>query len=383
MRALVLVAVFLVLAAIWAQGPIRSYWLTHVPVSELETYVVEHPGESDAALQLARRKLAVGAPADAERVLRPLTEQDPANEDAWLLRSQSEFEQGKLAPAYASLKVVLQFSQSAEAYWRLGLLLERRGDEQEAEAAFQKAVELDPKHSGPRVKLARSALAHRHYAPALEHLQGVLKREPRNAEVLELLSLTHRNLGDLNEAAEHARAAVAAAPERPNAWRALGQALQDQATESAMIEAEKAYREALDREPSSDLHHLLGKIYFSRGEYQRAADELQRAVDLHPLNRLPYPNLIQAYHRLGQKRRAEEALREYEKLNEMDLSTAPLEYSAYAMPQNTAVRIKLARLYLRYSRPDLARTQVEQVLKLNPGHAEARRLKARLTSHTE
>jgi hypothetical protein len=62
----------------------------------------------------------------------------------------------------------------------------------------------------------------------------------------------------------------------------------------------------------------------------------------------------------------------------MDLSTAPLEYQVWAMPENTAVRMKLARLYLRYKRPDLALTQVERVLEINPSHTEARGLRERL-----
>jgi hypothetical protein len=64
----------------------------------------------------------------------------------------------------------------------------------------------------------------------------------------------------------------------------------------------------------------------------------------------------------------------------MDLETAPLEYSVWAMPDNTALRVRLARLYMRYRRPDLALTQVERVLELNPNHAEARRLRQQLSS---
>jgi hypothetical protein len=36
--------------------------------------------------------------------------------------------------------------------------------------------------------------------------------------------------------------------------------------------------------------------------------------------------------------------------------------------------MRLARLYRRYRRPDLALAQVERVLALNPNHSEARQL---------
>lgn len=373
---MLLVSVFALLALLWARNPVRRYWLEHLPLPQLATYAANHAEEADAALCLARRQLAAGSPDQAEPVLAGLTARDPGNGEAWLLRSRAEFEQGKVGPAYASVKVAMQFLRpSADAHWRLGLLLERRGDEREAESAFRRAVEIDPNHPGARMELARESLARRHYAPALEHLKGVLRREPRNSRALALLSTAYRNLGDLKQAEQHARAAVQAAPNEAGAWQALAEALHDQATEAATREAERAYRRALELEPgSSELHHQLGRIYFSRRDYAKAADELQRAIDLHPLNRLPYPTLIQSYLRLGQKARAANTLQHYEKVNEMDLSTAPLEYSVDAMPENTAVRVKLARLYLRYGRPDLASAQIDQVLALNPNHPEALRL---------
>ena len=376
----VLLLLVVVALGIRAWGPARDYWLTHLPLEQLATHVGEQPGDAEAAMHLARRYLALSRPADAEQALARLLEQDPGNAEAWLLRSRAEYEGRKLSRAFASLQVAMPLLQdNPEAHWRLGLIQERRGEEQQAEAAFRRAVELDPRHAGAHLELARSALAHRHYDPALKHLQAVVRQEPKNTTALELLSLTHRNLGSLKEAESYARQAVAAAPDAPRGWLALAQALQDQATPETLEEAERAYRRALELSPDlSEARHQLGKIRLGRGEYREAAEELRRAIELQPLNRLPYPALIQCYLRLGQKERAARVSREYEKINEMDLSTAPLEYSIYAMPHNTSLRMRLARLYLRYRRPDLARDQAERVLEQNPGHPEALRLRDQL-----
>jgi Tfp pilus assembly protein PilF len=268
---------------------------------------------------------------------------------------------------------------SAEAHWRMGLLRERRGEETLAEQEFRRAVERDARHAGAHLELARGALAHRHYGPAREHLEIVVREEPANLAALEALSLTHRNLGNLDAAEKLARDAVRRAPRSGGAWRALAQVLRDRATEPSLREAEQAYRQALTLIPdSSELHHELGMIYFGRGDYPHAAAELQASIDLHPLNRQPYPALIQCYRRLRQGDRADRLSAEFRKIDEMDLSTAPLEYSIYAMPENTALRLQLARLYLRYQRPDLALDQLERVLELNPNHAEARKLRDKL-----
>jgi Tfp pilus assembly protein PilF len=270
-------------------------------------------------------------------------------------------------------------NQNAEAHWRLGLLLERRGDEARAEAEFRRAVALDDRHAGARLELARGSLSERHYGEALKHLEVVARVEPENTAALEALALAHRGLGHLDQAERYAREEIRQAPRSSGAWRALAQVLRDRATPAALREAERAYRRAIELEPqSSELHEQLGMVYFSQGQVAQAAAELQRAIDLQPLNRLAYPTLMQCYRRLGQGARAGRLNAEYRKIDEMDLATAPLEYSVWAMPENTALRMRLAGLYLRYHRPDLALTQVERVLELNPNHDAARRLHERL-----
>jgi tetratricopeptide (TPR) repeat protein len=375
-----LLALLAAAAALWARGPLRQRWLVQQPLVDLGNYVAARPADTPAALVLAERLLESGDPVRAEEVVVGHIQQDPTNPRLWLLRSQAEFEQGKLAPAYASLQVAMPFlDRSAEAHWRLGLLRERRDEEAAAEAEFRRAIELDPNHVGARLELARSALAHLHYSPALEHLEVVIRQEPENTQALEALALAHRYLGHLDEAEKYAREAVRLAPRAAGSWRALAQVLRDRATDASMGEAKQAYQQALERAPeSSELHHELGMIYFGQGDFGQAAAQLQRSIDLHPLNRQAYPTLIQCYRRLGQHAAADRLAREYLHVEEMDLSTAPLEYQVWAMPENTAVRMKLARLYLRYKRPDLALTQVERVLEINPSHTEARGLRERL-----
>jgi tetratricopeptide (TPR) repeat protein len=261
----------------------------------------------------------------------------------------------------------------------MGLLQERNDNEARAEGEFHRALALDPHLAGAHLELAQIALSHLHYGDALAHLQDVIRQEPGNPEALEGLALAYRGMGNLDQAERYAREEVRRDPRAPGSWRVLGQVLQDRATPAALAEAEQSYRHALQLAPdSSELHQHLGMIYFTEGAYARAAEELQRAIDLHPLNRQAYPELVQCYRRLGQPARAERLMAEYHKIDEMDLSTAPLEYQVWALPHDTGVRMRLARLYLRYHRPDLALSQIDHVLELNPHHPEARRLKAQL-----
>jgi len=362
------------------RAPLRRYWLARQPLAELTASVEADPADTTAALVLAERHLQAKEPVRAEEVLRRLVQGDPANARAWLLRSRAEFEQGKMAAAYASLNVAMpSLDRSAEAHWRMGLLLERRGDEARAETELRRSIALDPDHAPAHLELARWAFAERHYGEALRQLDRVIRRDPTNAEALEALSLAHRSLGHLDQAEQYAHEAVRLAPHSANAWQALGAVLKDRATPADLARAEPAFRQAVRLDPaSSDLHDQLGQIAFSRGDYAGAAAELQRAIDLQPLNRLAYPTLMQCYRRLGETARADRLAVEYRKIDAMDLATAPLEYSVWAMPQNAALRLRLARLYRQYGRPDLALGQVERVLELNPGRSEAWRLREEL-----
>jgi Tfp pilus assembly protein PilF len=362
---------------LWARAPVRRSLLARQPLAGLAAHVDADPSDAPAALILAERYLRAREASRAEAVLLRLIQTDPTNAPAWLLRSRAELEQGNMAAAYASLCVAMPFLQSsAEAHRRLGLLLERRGDEARAEAEFRRAIALDPDDAPARLELARGALAERHYGEALRHLNPVIRKDPKSTEALEMLALAHRSLGHLDRAERYAREQVRLAPRSADAWEALGQVLSFRGTPDAMAAAEQAFRQAASLDPaSSELHDQLGQIAFSRGDYRGAAAELQRAVDLQPLNRLAYPALMQCYRRLGQTARADRLAAQYRKLDEMDLATAPLEYSVWAMPQNSALRLRLAHLYRHYGRPDLALAQVERVLELDPGQAEARRLR--------
>lgn len=380
-----LLALLVGLSGLAAYRPLRTAWLQKQPIERLAVWISRHPEDAPARLILARRYLASGRAAEAEQTLLPLVQTGTPTADAWLLLSQAQWDQGKPAEAYATLQIALPSLQDrAETHWRLGLLHELRGEERRAEESYRRALQIEPDHAESNLQLGRSALAHRHYAPAVDHLNRVIKSDSDNAEAHELLSLTYRNTGDLDRSVDHAKKATASAPDRWQGWRELGLSLQSQATPESIAAAQRAFRKAIQLAPrESDLHYQLGKIAAGRGEWKAAAEHLRAALEIHPLNRQPYPLLIQAMLRLGERREADAVRREYERVNEMDLSTAPLEYSIYAQPRNALLRVKLGELYLKYDRPDLAMQQVQEALELNPGLGAALALKKKIEALTE
>ena len=155
----------------------------------------------------------------------------------------------------------------------------------------------------------------------------------------------------------------------------LGEVLHLRGTPDALREAEQSFRQALRLDPGAwEVHQHLGQLLFTQGRYADAAAELEQALRSNDLNPVPYPTLMQCYLRLGRKAEVPRLQAKYRKIEEIDLSTGPLEYTVEAMPENTAVRLKLARLYKKFGRPDMALAQIDAVLKINPNLPEALRL---------
>lgn len=128
----------------------------------------------------------------------------------------------------------------------LGNAAREAGDLEEARAAFERAVRLDPLYSRPRTNLGTLALA----------------------------------AGDLIEAELQLRAAVAAGPDNPVARANLGNVL---LRAEAYGEAVEQYRRAVDLAPGRGAYHRgLGRALRGAGDRDGARDALQRALALDP-----------------------------------------------------------------------------------------------------
>ena len=100
----------------------------------------------------------------------------------------------------------------------------------------------------------------------------------------------------------------------------------------------------------SAAHGCLGRVYSSRGEYEKAADQYGRAIELEPTNDDAYGGLATAYERMGRPEEAEKAL-----------------HQAIAMrPGYWATYNWLGLFYMDHARYEDAAKMFEQVIALAP-----------------
>jgi tetratricopeptide (TPR) repeat protein len=155
--------------------------------------------------------------------------------------------------------------------------LEKDGKESEAIAYYERARTLDPS-LGERSARRLAVLYDRHddQAKALTEFQALLKKRPKDANLLNDIGYSHYNRGQWVEAETHLRKAVAADKTNKRAWVNLGMALAQQGK----------YQEGLDAfgkvVSPAEAQSNLAFVLLTQGKKTEAIDAYKRALAFEP-----------------------------------------------------------------------------------------------------
>jgi Flp pilus assembly protein TadD/peroxiredoxin len=267
----------------------------------------------------------IDAPA-AERLARavpfPGTFYSPVPRRNYLPYGRELLDQKLEAAAVVAFERAAQASPSASTLYRLGTLLAKTGDDARAQAAFERALSLQPD-----------------LAEASNDLGTLVARR-----------------GELDAAIERFRAALTSTPEYPDALNNLGYAL---LLKGRNEEARELYEKALVLQP--DFPEALNNIGLLRG----------RAGDLDAAER---------YFRDALARRADygEAANNLALVlvarGQADAAIALLQDFLVKNPAFENTYITLAKIYLNTQRRDEGLAILERLLQRNPTHPQAREM---------
>lgn len=160
-----------------------------------------------------------------ERVLQldPELREMPASRPLfWRQLIDDLVECGRIEDAARYLEKALGLGPDAHLMNQLGYTQFLRGDLDEAERCYRRAIDLDASYFGPHLNLAKLALQRRRPDEALRELNQARMLAPRQYGVLYSLSLLYRQLGqtaqadEVREEIEHLKELVAGAPKVPN-----------------------------------------------------------------------------------------------------------------------------------------------------------------------
>lgn len=255
---------------------------------------------------------------------------------------------------------------SATARFDLGVELADRGDPAAAVKELNEAIRLDPAQIGAYsraglelAKLGRAedaiALLNRGLTVKTPHSKG----ERQRGLIHGALGTIHYDLGRLDKAEAHCRAALEINPGSPTALNALGAV---RFRRGASEEAMKLYREALERKPDyAAAHANLGIALEAAGRDGDAALEYRDAARLNPADAEPMKRLGLLLLKGGKTEAAVEAL----------------DAAARRDPKDAAAQNGLGAALARAGKLEEAVAAFARAAELNPNDASAKQNLAR------
>ena len=155
----------------------------------------------------------------------------------------------------------------------------------QALGTLERVVRLDPSRSEARRKLVDITMAFGRFEDAKTHLQQYLLREdPKNAELYELLGICQLMEGKNREAVKTLEKAIEYNPSQLQAYRYLAVALRFRLQENEA--ADEWIRKMIQANPQSFEAQLLAGNYFQTTEaFEEAIAHARKAIALEPENR--------------------------------------------------------------------------------------------------
>ncbi len=269
-----------------------------------------------------------------------------------LLNSVDELEErGDAVGALGLLRSFVNREPDAVVLCRLAELAKDLSEMEEAGAAFQRAIQIDPTFSLAFIGLASILLDGGDYESAETLLRKSLNFE-QNEVAYCMLGVALEGLDREEEAKQNFELAIGVDPGFEEAYFNLGVLLR----EAEASRAEELFRYALELDRSyADAHRELGWVLSRRGPSAESNSHLQRALDLRPDDVWTYIYLANDSWRKG------------------DLAAALVNFrSAIDLaPHRSFPLWSLANYYEELQEWEKARSLYEQALELQPDDVEA------------
>jgi len=283
--------------------------------------LAREPKLTSAHLNLGILLMQEGQAAEAERHLKKVTEDQPANATAAFYLAEALAALNRIPEAGAAYEAALKLKPDARAEFGYAKLLEA-SDAAAAEQHLRNAVQLDPSMEDARLHLAGLLQARGANSEAAQIYSNYLQKHPENRDMrlrLGELYLKQKQFPDAQQQFETLRAqgdrSLLVAKDLLQAY--LGPEPDKTELNANSAKAIDLVKEILAQEANNpEMHLLYGKLRMDRKEYGAAAAEFSQATKLQPESAEAYTNLASALYLSGDYPSAVAALGKISELHE-------------------------------------------------------------------
>lgn len=171
-------------------------------------------------------------------------------------------------------KVVLPEKMTATEYYNYGLESIKKGGFDEAIAAWEKAIELEPTMINAYEKLGKAYYTLGRFDKAAEIYRRELELKPEDPMIYHSLGVVYRMNEQFEDAVKMQMNALSLNPKLANAYNELGLTYCKQ---KKLDEAIDAHKRALELDPKlGTAHNYLGVVYLLKGMSAEAEEEFNQ-----------------------------------------------------------------------------------------------------------
>jgi len=371
--------------------------------NELRNAVRLRPDLTEAQRALAAVALRKNDMAALEQTASQIINHQPASPDGYALRAVAFINRKEFDKAEQDVRRAIEVApQSAIGYVQMGNLKLVQKLYSEAEKSYQQGLDRDPNSSDALSGLMNTALAQKQTDKAVAQARAAIAKAPTSSAFYDLLgTVLFNNKKDMNGAEEAFRKSAELDKNNSDALLKLGQV---QVAKGSVDDGIATYRRSLQDNPrEASFYILMGELYESKQDWEKAKESYQKALEIQPDNPLASNNLAYVmlqsggnvdvalslaqtarrrmpdspnaadtlgwvYYQKGAYKSAIDLFQEALKLGEKNKS-----------PEDATIHYHLGMAYERTDQPALARQHLERVLKINPNYSNAGDVKKRLS----
>jgi tetratricopeptide (TPR) repeat protein len=223
------------------------------------------------------------------------------------------FESGFDAPALQAFERAAKSDPSAITFYNLGTLHMRKGEPAKAEAAFGRALELQPDYAEANNSLGALLAQSGRLPEAIERFRRCLEAKPDYPDALNNLGYAYLQSGRIDEAHDLFQKTIEVQPDFAEAYNNLGIFY---GQKGELETAEAYFKQAVEKKAGyGEAANNLAMVFAALGDDDAAVDLLQRTLKEKPDFEMTYVTLCKIYLQAGRPRDAMQALERLLQLN--------------------------------------------------------------------